>query len=140
MLDITTNTCGSLPHGCISRPGWIQPSKWAAILRKWAGSAKIAEKMAQEGEYDSCPAEGLNFNMTHISEYQLLGFFILVLGLGIGLGIGLIVVVGWILYHKFGAPVPSAVPSASARQVWSSSINDGSPNSHDQSLTEGTAP
>ncbi len=87
-------------------------------------------------------AEGLNLNMTHVSQYGLLGFFILVLGLGIGigLGIGLIVVVGWILYRKFGAPVPSAVPSAGARQVWNCSISDSSPTSHDQSPPEGTTP
>ena len=96
--------------------------------------------MAQEGDYGSCAAEGLNFNITHISQYGLLGFFILVLGLGIGLGIGLIVVVGWILYRKLGAPASSSVPSAGTRQVCNLSINDGSLSSRDQSPPEGTAP
>ena len=86
--------------------------------------------MAQEGEFDSCAAEGLNFSMTHISQYGLLGFLVL------GLRIGLIVVVGWILYRKFGTPVPSAVPYAGARQVRSSST-DGS-SSSDQSPPEGS--
>ena len=102
------------------------------MLRKWGGSAK----MAQEGEFDSCAAEGLNFNMTPILQYGLIGFFIILLVLG--LGIGLIVVVGWILYRKFGTPVPSAVPYAGARQVRSSNT-DGS-SSSDQSPPEGTAP
>ena len=93
--------------------------------------------MAREGEFDSCAADGLNFNMTPILQYRLLGFFIILLGLG--LGIGLIVVVGWILYRKFGTPVPSAVTCAGARQVRSSST-EGSPSSHDQSPIEGTAP
>ena len=79
------------------------------MLRKWGGSAK----MAQEGEFDSCAAEGLNFNMTPILQYGLIGFFIILLVLG--LGIGLIVVVGWILYRTFGT-VPSAVPYAGARE------------------------
>ena len=103
--------------------------------------------MAQEGE---CRSEDQSF-ITLISQpYGLHGSVILVLGLGIGIGIGLGVgliaaVVGYIrnicgriLYRKlFGAPVPSA---AGARQMRSSSINDGSPCSHDQSLSEGTAP
>lgn len=69
-------------------------------------------------------AESLNFNMNHISQYGLLGFFILVLGLGIGIGIRLIVV-GWNLYRKFAAPVPSVVPSVGVRQMRNLSINDG---------------
>ena len=51
------------------------------------------------------------------------------------LGLGLIVL-GWILCCKFGAPVPSA----GARQVRNLSINDDSSSSHDQSPPEGTAP
>ena len=118
-------------HGGAGKPD-CSPHKWAAILRKWAGSA-VAAKMAQEGDCDSCAVEGLTFSTTHISQYGLFGFFILVLGLGIGL----IVVVGWILYRTFGT-VPSAVPYAGARQVRSSN-NDGS-SSSDQSPPEGTAP
>ena len=104
--------------------------------------------MAQEGEYGSCAAEDQSF-ITLISQpYGLHGSVILVLGLGIGIGLGLGLIAavvgcirnicGRILYRKlFGAPVPSA---AGAGQVRSSSINDGSPSSHDQSLSEGTAP
>ena len=50
-----------------------------------------------------------------------------------------VMVLGWILCRKFGAPVPSAVPSAGTRQVQNSSLNDGSPSSHDQSPPDGTA-
>ena len=49
-------------------------------------------------------------------------------------------VLGWILCRKFGPPVPSAVSSAGMRQVRNSSIDDGSPSSHDQNPPEGTAP
>ena len=41
---------------------------------------------------------------------------------------------------QFGAPVPSVVPSAGARQVRNLSITDSSLSSHDQSPPEGTAP
>ena len=52
----------------------------------------------------------------------------------------MVLYIGWILCYKFGAPVPSAVLSAGARQVWYLSINDGSLSSHDQSPPEGTVP
>ena len=91
--------------------------------------------MVLEDEYGSCTAEDQNFNMTHIALYGLLG---VILVLEFVLGVGLIVV-GCILYRTIGAPVPSAVPSARARQVRSSSA-DGSLSSHDHKLSEGTAP
>ena len=61
--------------------------------------------------------------MDNITQYGLLGF---VQALQLVLRVGL-TVPGWILCHKFGAPVPSAVPSASTRQVLNLSIIDGLP-------------
>ena len=81
--------------------------------------------MSQEGG-GSCAAEDQNCNMiTHFVQYGLLCFIWL-----------LLTAVWLIVYRKFGAQVPSAAGAGEGR---SSSINEGS-SSHDQTLSEGTAP
>ena len=93
-----------------------------------SGLGRESRKMSQEWGGGSCAAEDQNFNMmTHLAQYGLLCFIWL-----------LLTVVWLIVYRKFGAPVPPAAGTGEGR---SSSINDGSSiASHDQTLSEGTAP
>ena len=58
--------------------------------------------------------------MNRVTQYGLLGFVqVLQLVLWLYRVDGAI---GWILCRKFGAPVPSVVPSADTRQVWTPAL------------------
>ncbi len=91
--------------------------------------------MSQEDGGGSCAVADQNFHMmTHLAQYGVLGF-ILTLGLGLGLRLGLGLIAVWLIVYRKLLGVASAAGAGEGR---SSSINDGSPSSHDQSPPEGT--